>query len=292
MEIDERFEAACRGRRIAPSSLKEYVARALRIREVSGLPLGFEGLRRFVRLRATLAAATLRTYKSAVAFVLCLGLQPLSPEEHRRLDEMITGIEVVQGRPEKVRGAPSEKQIEALYAYAHRSGGAELALSLVVAFGTAMRAQDLEALEGEDIDLEAAVVWVPRKGPIVTKVRYGSQQERPITTEHAFKVLAALKEQRKPRDKVFPGFRRSEATRVVREMATADGWDPDLLWTGIHNLRHSRAATLLQEGLQRVRDAGGWKGRDAEHRYGRQARIGPKDRERFRTHAGKRQRED
>jgi integrase len=291
MDLDEAFETGCRSRRIARSSLREYVRRATRIRRVTGMPLGFEGMRRYLRLKGGMAAATLRTYKSAVAFVLAIGHRPFTTEQHLRLDQMITGIEVVQGRPQKVRGAPSQQQVKDLFTFAYKTAGPEMSLALIVAFGSAMRAQDLEALEAEDVDLLAEVVWVPRKGPIASKIRYGYQQERPITTCHALEVLRRLKENKSPREKMFPGFRRTEATRVVKEMAARDGWDADLLWTGIHNLRHSRAATLFREGIERVREVGGWKGRDGERRYGRQARIGPKDRPRFHAHA-KRAREE
>ncbi len=82
--MDERFEAACVTERIRPS-LSEYVYRAARVKRLTGMPLGYTALRRYFRLKAKLAASTLRGVKSAVIFILDLHPQTDAPLPRREV---------------------------------------------------------------------------------------------------------------------------------------------------------------------------------------------------------------
>jgi integrase len=285
MESDEAFEMRCLKCRVEGSTLREYTLRAARVRRITDLPLGYEAIRRYIRLKQHLSTQTLRSTKSAVLYILDLAGQPLRPEWSERLDDILDGHECMRGRPARVRGAPGPEQIQSLVAAARENLGNDSAAALVVGHGCTARSQDLEALENEDVDLERLIVWVPRKGRRIKKVRLGGQVERPILTPEAEQVLRALKSART--GKLFPALDVRRLSKFVSEHAAAQGWDPDLWWSGVHNLRHGSAAGLYAEGIARVRAAGSWSGPDAEQRYGRLGRVGPKDRARFRSFYGK-----
>lgn len=159
---DRLFEQACLLEQLSPNSLPEYVFRAARVRRLTGLPLGYEGLRRYFRLKAGLSVSTLRGAKSAVMFILRISGRPMDPVQASRLDDLLDGLECKKGVPEKVRGAPSATQISQLVAAAHRDLGAESACALVVAHGCGLRANELADLEVEDYDSVGEVVWVNR----------------------------------------------------------------------------------------------------------------------------------
>lgn len=280
--LDIIFEKGCLREQIDPRSFKEYVARAARVRVVTGMPLGFAGLRRYFRLRRHLSAGTLRSVKSAVLFLLRMGGKPMNEEEAARLDDVLDGLECAKGTPAKVRGAPTASQVHDLVEDTWKTAGAEEAAALVVGHGVAARANELPDLEASDVDLVAEVVWVNRKGRRLTKVRLGSQVERPITTPEALAILAALVKA-SPTGKLFKNLDVKRLSRRVADYAAKNNWDPDLWWSGIHNLRHGAAADTYRESIRAVRAVGSWQGPDAERRYGRLSRVGPKDRTKFRT---------
>lgn len=274
--LDVRFEQLCLREQLGKNSLPEYVFRAARVRRLTGMPLGYEALRRYFRLRAHLSVGTLRGVKSAVLFLLDLGNKPMGDAQAARLDDLLDGLECYKGVPQKIRGAPTPDQIQGLVRHAHSALGVEDALALVVGHGCAMRSNELEAFDAEDFDEGAEIVWVSRKGRRLTKIRKGFQVERPVTTPEALRVLVALKERRSS-GRMFPGLDTKKLSEFVKLHAEQEGWNSDLWWSGIHNLRHGLAAQVFREGVQRTRDAGSWLGGDAEGRYGRQGRIGPKD---------------
>jgi hypothetical protein len=74
---------------------------------------------------------------------------------------------------------------------------------------------------------------------------------------------------------LFPGLDVAYINDLIRAMAEEKGWDPESLWTGLHNLRHGKAAETLQKGIEAVRQVGGWKSGVAETRYGMQIRKAP-----------------
>lgn len=280
---DEEFELLCLRNGIEEKSYSEYVKRAARVQRLTGMKLGYEGLVRYFRLKANLSASTLRGVKSAVLFILLLANKPMPEEEDARLDKILTGFECLKGEPEGMRGAPDEDDVKLLIDEAYREEGPELALAFTVAHGIGLRAGEVEELRYGDIDLRKEIVWTKRKARRYSKVRYGRQIDKPIMTEDALKILTRMTNARgsvRETEKVFPNFKRHQATAVVQRVAKREGWDPDLIWDGIHNMRHGIAASTYREGILATRAVGAWQGRDAVHRYGRQGRIGPADRKR------------
>ena len=105
------------------------------------------------------------------------------------------------------------------------------------------------------------------EGERPVKIRKGLRVERPISTPEALQVLEVLAKKRAIREDV---------SQHVNNHAAREGWNPDLRWSGVHNLRHGLAAKIFREGVQRTRDAGSWLGPDVEQRYWRKGRIGPR----------------
>jgi integrase len=280
--LDEAFVAGCLRQRVDPRSFSDYVYKCARVRRETGLPLGFKAVRRYIRLRAHLGAGTLRSTKSAVCFVLRLAGQPMNPLEAGILEDAIDGLECIKGIPAKVRGAPSAEQIRSLVAATWEERGADDATALVVGHGIASRANELRDICAEDVDLASECVWVNRKGRRLTKIRYGSQTERPITTPEAMVALERLVQIR-PSGPLFPNLDAAALSRHVARHAAEQRWNEDLWWSGIHNLRHGAAADEYRKSIRAVREVGSWQGQDAERRYGRLSRIGPKDSARFRA---------
>lgn len=213
MEQDERFEQLCLKERLEPKSFVEYVERAARVKRLTGVSLGYESLRRYIRLKAKLAAGTLRGVKSAVCFILRLANRPMPEEQAARLDDMIDGLECAKAQPEKVRGAPSAEQVGNLVRAAYEELGAEHSLALIVGHGCATRANELEALDNEDYDSRNEVLWVNRKGRRFTKVRKGRQVERIVTTPEAAQVLEKLST--RGEGKMFPNVKAAVLSQFV-----------------------------------------------------------------------------
>jgi integrase len=213
-------------------------------------------------------------------FIMSLGNKPMGEVEASRLDDLLDGLECWKGIPEKIRGAPSAEQIQELVKDAFVQLGAEDALALIAAHGCGMRSNQLEAVEVEDFDATNEIVWLNRKGRTLTKVRKGAQVEHPVTTPEGLRVLKEVARRRKT-GKMFPKANAKRLSSFVKQHAQRNKWNPDLWWSGIHNLRHGLAAEVFREGILRTRAAGSWQGSDAEQRYGRQGRIGPRDAHRY-----------
>lgn len=166
----------------------------------------------------------------------------------------------------------------------------------MIAWGWVLQPRDIEELAGLHVDLTAGVVWARRKARLKARVRLGELEDRPILTADALALLTALKKKR-GNGRLLPNYRAERATAVVKEVAEREAWDSDLLWTGMHNLRHALAADLHRQAAKRARDtaenpelsrsiyregladldrAGRWKGDDGRKRYGRLARAAPK----------------
>lgn len=159
--------------------------------------------------------------------------------------------------------------------YAHQDGYKDEGIAFVLAWGVRLRPRDVAALEASHVDLKQEVVWVQRKGPLRAKVRYGSMEERPIVTSEALTLLTHLVA-RRPSGPLLPRFRERNANVIVHRVSSAESWDPNLLWDGIHNLSHGIAARTFREGILRTREVGSWRGADGLRRYGRQARVPPR----------------
>jgi integrase len=221
------------------------------VKRTTGLPLGYEGLRRYFRLKANLAASTLRGTKSAVLFIFNLGGKPMAQHHAEKLDDLLDGFECFRGKPERIRGAPSAAQLQQLIAAARIRLGPECALALVVAHGCGLRANELDALCVEDFDVVGEVVWVNRKARLLTKVCKGFQTERPVTTPEALEVPEAIRRAR-PTGRFFPNVTSSTLSAFVKQVAQEEGWNPDLWWSGVHNLRHGLAAQVFREGIEHL----------------------------------------
>ena len=128
----------------------------------------------------------------------------------------------------------------------------------------------------------AEVPWVSRKARMLTKVLRGYQidrPDRPVFSQGALKILRGQTKLH-PSGRLSPDVTAQGITNLVQRVAKEHHRDPGRLWTGVHNMRHSAATQVFREGILKTREVRGWKGRDADDRYARQGRMGPKDQER------------
>jgi integrase len=261
--------------------------RAETVKKITGLPLGYGALLRYIRIRSDLRASTLRGTKSAVMFALALAGKKMKQDKAEELDRVLDGLEVIKQVPERIRGAPRPDQVDALVEAAMAKDKGELAAAIIVGFGIGARARDIIHLRARDFDKQAKIVWVERKGRALLKTRYGTQVERPIMTKAALVVLEGMCKLT-PKGRLFKGVTAEEVTRHVQEIAERDNWDPDQIWSGIHNLRHGAAAAFMHDAYARLRQIGNWTSNEGSANYSREGRIGPKDRRRHHKYGAKR----
>lgn len=277
------WRTKCLQARLAPSTLSMYGAAVRAMEATVGAPLSYSRILEYMYARHEhLSAARLRTYKCAAVFSLSVEGTPLSKEQVDDLNKVIEGIECEKGVPRGRRGAPSERQLKDLFDKAMADQAFSEACAIVIGDGCAMRPRDLVNLKVRDVDLNEKVVWVEPKARRIVKVRQGNRQPRPIGTYEALETLRILVEGRRDEEQALHGLSLTRLSGLVREAATHGGWEEDLLWTGAHNLRHGRAASIARQKWQELREAGSWRSAVAERVYGLQGRSSQKNK-RMRT---------
>ena len=273
----ERFRQDCCLSRVAPTTLKSYLATTQRVIACTGRVLGYEAVLRYIATHRHLSSSRLRAVKSAVKFILSATNSPLSAEEDSSLNDVLEGLECKKGAPRKRRGAPSAVQLRSLYNDAMRRGWACEAAAIILGDGIAARPRDLKDLEAWAVDLSAGTVWVERKGWLRKRVREGKYEARPIGSPEAYKVLELIMNKKSSKDeKILPGLDLGKLSQVVREVAERESWDPELLWTGAHNLRHGRARKIAEAAQASLREAGSWKSDVGKRVYAELKRVQPK----------------
>lgn len=248
------------------------------VRQTKGaVLLTYEVTLNFIRQQAPkVKAQTLRGYKSAAMWYAHMQGVPIPPEQSADLDKILNGVEVMKAEPRAVRGAPTHEQVQVLIYTALALQEPLLAAAVTVGYGIGSRARDLDSLEVWQVDLNANIVWVERKAPILTKVRFGLYQEKPIFTQEAIELLRRLVAGKGAHDKVLPGLSLTKVTDLVKEVAVRANWDPEVLWTGAHNLRHGCAYETYRAALEQARMVGPWNAEGmADCPYTRQARVQP-----------------
>ena len=75
--------------------------------------------------------------------------------------------------------------------------------------------------------------------------------------------------------KLLPGLSEKKITSIVQEIARRECWSEDLMWTGLHNLRHGREAQVYRMAMGLVQAAGSWSSVKAAQGYAELARICP-----------------
>ena len=248
---DERFATQCLLDRLAVSTKLQYEERARKVAQETGLPIGYEALLRFFRLNTRLAPSTLRGFKSAVVTILFANGSPMSQDDAFKLDRVLEGLECSKAQTPRVRAAPSEDQVSEVARRAREDDHVLEAKAIFVGFGIACRTRELADMEACHIDLEKGFIQVETKAPRFTKIRRPFT-EKPITCPTAMKILKVQSE-KFPTGKIFPNLDTDYINRLIRTVASEQGWDPDLLWTGIHNLRHGKAAEVMQKAIEEVR---------------------------------------
>jgi len=220
----------------------------------------------------------LRAYKCAVrAYLLGKG-KPLTPKQDEELNAILNGIECTKGKTPKKRGAPTANDVKVLAEKAIEEGCPQEAAAIIIGFGVGLRPRDAAELEGWQIDVENGVVWVERKCPRLKKIRKGKYEARPIGTVEAKEVLASLQTPRNKNRRVLPRLDLVKVSRIVQAVADEHRWDDKLLWTGLHNMRHGRAAAVNRMAIGMVQAAGSWESETAARGYAELARVCPLDR--------------
>ena len=107
---------------LSEKTRKNYVKDAISVFKEFGL--SYVGVLMYIRSRSRdVGASRLKGIKSAVVFIRrALGF-PMSTEESEDLDAVLRGIEVIQAKPRKVRGAPNRNQVTQLVKDALNAGG-------------------------------------------------------------------------------------------------------------------------------------------------------------------------
>jgi integrase len=146
--------------------------------------------------------------------------------------------------------------------------------AILVGLGLACRSRDLVKMEAAHINLEKGVILVERKASLLSKTR-DPYQEKTITCPTSRNILQVLC-LRHPAGKLFPRLDTSYINSLIRAVAKEQQWDPELLWTGLHNLRHGAAARWIRYCHERLKELGGWKSSKVARWYARQWRTYPR----------------
>ena len=243
--------------KVSPQTRQQHDAIVADIKRLFGEP-SHDNLTRYIIVRARhVGVARRRTYKSAVRRYLLVKGRPLSSEEDDRLNAVLEGIEVAKREPKKKRGAPSPQDVKEIAAAAKRKGWTQEAAAVIVGFGVGMRPREMVHLEGWQIDVRNGVVWVQRKCGQLEKLRKGAYEARRVGTTEALRILSVLKKPANHLKKVLPNLQPARVTQVVKEVALKNKWDEKLIWSGLHNMRHGRAADVYRMAMRAVQTAGG-----------------------------------
>jgi hypothetical protein len=260
--------------RLSPATRAQYAIVARRVLCEQG-DLGYRALLGYIQQHYHLATGTLRGVKSAVLMVMSLKGREfmMAPRDSEDLDRVLDGHEVSRSQEHrrKPRGAITRDKLMILVKEAKKRGLEGIADAMRVASGCALRQQDLESLTAASVSLEEFYVRVPRKDRILNKVRKGHHDEREIMTRDALRILKR-RMMKHPEGALFPNYSRSRINEFIQEIATREGWDPTLMWDGLHCHRHGAAADLKLELLAKLQVAGSWKSPTQAAHYARRVR--------------------
>lgn len=258
-ETLHRFRQQCLEQRLGVATLRQYRATAEQTERETGLVLSYSTILRHIGMLANrVSAGRLRAIKSAGSYVMKIRGTPLTTQEDYDLNQVLEGLTCWKGQPRRRRGAPAASDVEALVTFALDRGHKVEACAITIGDACAIRPRDLVELTVENVDLPKQLIWVQRKARRVVKVREGNLEAHPILTPEGLMVLSELCSNKAPHERVLPECNLQRITQIVKEVATQARWDPDLLWSGAHNLRHGRASTVYEEALRAVQKAGAW----------------------------------
>ena len=90
--------------------------------------------------------------------------------------------------------------------------------------------------------------------------------EKLLTCKTSTKILRAQCKKH-PTGKLFPKLDIKYINDLIRRMAKKKNWEPNLLWSGTHNLRHAKALAMMRKATRKIRNVGGWHSSVAEKIY-------------------------
>lgn len=281
-KVLKEFRALCLASRNDPATQKGYTQAVKAMILATGERPTYRSILWYVLMKSNqVGIGRLRYYKSAAKACMYHEGRPLKEEENEDLDRILEGLECLKTQKARKRGAPTAEDVKLLVKRALDEGAKTEALAIAVGFGVGMRPRDLLACARWAVDIKAGVVWVERKCRRLSKVRKGAYEPRPIGTQKAYWVLhTRVQSETERMAKIFPGLSLTRITTIVQKVSAEEFWDPELLWTGAHNLRHGRAADVYKEGMKAVRAAGSWGSDGAAMTYAlpNEARVCPLER--------------
>lgn len=267
-EVDASFRAAALMARVDLATTAVYRLKVLEVERLGEGPAGYASLVRFLRARSgQVTAAYLKTFKSAVVFVLSAAGRPMAFAESQDLDYILQGMSATEP-PRALRGAIDEAMVAQIALVAYKDGDAESAHGVIVAFGISCRPRDIKELEASRVQIRQGTVQVRAKRTRYLRQKLGEWETHPVMTEGALALLAtrcALH----PTGPLFPGWNEAHARALVQRVAVLHQWDPELVWDGAHSLRHGGAVAAMENALTRVRAVGAWASTSSARHYSR-----------------------
>lgn len=272
------FEHAMLNLCICERTARAYARHAREVEDATG-GISARDFIRFLNLEydkgqvASRCASTMRGYKSALLHEGRMRGSEMSSAESMYIDKLLDGFEVFKG-PRKHRGGFTRSMLRQVCRLAENMQEFDVADGLALLDGAVLRPRDIEHMTLDTVSKDGTWVYAELKLPRPAKMRAGTVEIRPVLTPLARQILISRVRAFKncPNAPMFPRW--SEAGRIVKLAAIEFGWPDDVLWTGAHNARHGGAQRVLDEALERVAEAGGWRGHEGPRRYSIRSRMG------------------